>query len=183
MGADLSSYERTCTDIGFKPRTQAYGECVLEFDRRAKTNVNTIVSPPLSANATNLSPEDQQCAKFGFDAGTSPFADCRLKLEMNKRDALQRQSAYEAEQQRYQEQVAAAEKEKARQKSDAQIRYGLALMQGRSPNFSDNVNSANQSMGWAPPSAPTPPQLQSFIIQSPKGMTTCTVMGNMYNCN
>lgn len=33
---DLSSYEKTCSDIGFKKETTAYGECVLELDRRKR---------------------------------------------------------------------------------------------------------------------------------------------------
>ena len=34
-GAGLADYEATCLDLGFKKRTPAYGECVLELDRRA----------------------------------------------------------------------------------------------------------------------------------------------------
>lgn len=34
-GADLAVYEKTCVDLGFKKRTAAYGECVLELDGRA----------------------------------------------------------------------------------------------------------------------------------------------------
>ena len=34
-GADLSEYEKTCLDLGFKKRTPAYGECVLELDKRS----------------------------------------------------------------------------------------------------------------------------------------------------
>ena len=33
-GAGLADYETTCLDLGFKKRTPANGECVLELDRR-----------------------------------------------------------------------------------------------------------------------------------------------------
>jgi hypothetical protein len=34
-GAGLADYEKTCLDLGFKKRTPAYGECVLELDKRS----------------------------------------------------------------------------------------------------------------------------------------------------
>ena len=34
---DLTSFKKTCSEIGFKPGTEKYGECVLELVRRTKT--------------------------------------------------------------------------------------------------------------------------------------------------
>lgn len=137
------------------------------------------MGPSEKAKFGDGTPEHQACFKFGFTGGTLPYSDCRLKLEMNKQYAAQRQATFEAEQQRYQEQVAAFEKEKERQKKLAQMRYGLALMGSTSPTFAGGIADANRAMGWAPPE---PPKLQPFTIQGPKGTTTCTVMGNIYNC-
>ncbi len=168
---DISVYEKSCADIGFKKGTPTFGECVLELDRRASGQIRV---------SANNSAEDQQCEKFGFTAGTPAFADCRLKLEINKQEAAQRQAAFVAEQRRYQEQVAAAKKEKERQQGLALMQFGAALAGSKSPTFAGGIADANRAMGWAPPE---PPKLQPFMIQGPRGTMTCMVIGNMYNCN
>ncbi len=168
---DISVYEKSCADIGFKTGTPTFGECVLELDRRASAQTR---------NNVKNSDEGLQCEKFGFSSGTQAFADCRLKLEINKQEAAQRQAVFAAEQKRYQEQVAAAKKEKERQQGLALMRFGAALAGSTSPTFAGGIADANRAMGWAPPE---PPKLQSFMIQGPRGTTTCMVIGNMYNCN
>ena len=35
FGADLSEYQKTCVELGFKARTQAYSACVLKLERRS----------------------------------------------------------------------------------------------------------------------------------------------------
>ena len=168
---DISVFEKSCSDIGFKKGTPTFGECVLELDRRASGQIT---------NSAKKSAEDQQCEKFGFTSATQAFADCRLKLEVNKQEASQRQAAFAAEQRRYQEQVAAVKKEKERQQGLALMQFGAALAGSSSPTFAGGIADANRAMGWAPPE---PPKLQPFMIQGPRGTTTCMVMGNMYSCN
>ena len=130
------------------------------------------------------------CAKFGFVVGSTPYSDCRLKIDIAKREQAQRQAAYEIEQQRYQEeqrryeaQVAEYEREKERQKGLALLRFSAALAGGTSPYFSENLaNAGRQSLGMAP-TPPTRPQIQNFTITNPAGrMTNCTVFGNNINC-
>lgn len=179
---DGSSGDAHCKALKLVPTTPKYLNCRKDF-----SNSETIAKRVEQENFRALeqakvgdgTPEHQQCLKFGFIGSTPPYADCRLRLEMNKQQVAQRQEAYEAERQRYDEQVAAYEKEKERQKKLAQIRYGLALMGSTSPTFAGGIADANRAMGWAPPE---PPKLQPFTIQGPKGTTTCTVIGNMYNC-
>ena len=189
---DGSMGDLYCKSTRLEPTTPKYLTCRKNFDeaeelvrvteiQRQRTEDETKKANE-QAKAGDGTQEHQVCFKFGFVFGSSGYADCRLKLEVNLRDAAQRQIAYEAEQRRFQAQLAAAEKEKERQKSLGLLRFGLALMGGTSPNFSDNVKSANQSMGWTPTAAPPPPQMQPFMINTPKGLTTCTVVGNMYNC-
>jgi hypothetical protein len=173
-----------------KPEYKAISESFLEIviqskikDKKvekAQQMIRSLVAEGKSnVGKSDGSPDDALCQKYGFTLHTQPYSECRMKLDIAKKEAAQRQAAFEAEQQRYQEQVAAFEKEKERQKKLAQMRYGLALMGSTSPTFAGGIADANRAMGWAPPE---PPKLQPFTIQGPKGTTTCTVIGNMYNC-
>ena len=133
--------------------------------------------------------EHETCYKYGFVTGTAPYSECRLKIDVAKSEYAQRQAAYELEKQRYQEEqrryearVAEVEREKERRKYEGLMKFGLALMGGTSPNFTDNLNSANRAMGWAPPTPPAPPAMLNFTITGPKGVTTCTITGNVYRC-
>lgn len=194
--AGLAEHEATCSELGFKKKTQAYGECVLELDQREtagraqaikQVQQQTQIQAQQKGDGTN---EHQMCAKFGFTVGSAPYSDCRLKIDIAKREQAQRQAAYDIEQQRYQEeqrryeaQVAEYEREKERQKGLALLRFGAALAGGTSPYFSENLgNAGRQSLGLAP-IAPTRPQIQNFTITNPAGrMTNCTAVGNNINC-
>ncbi len=192
----LEDYEATCSQIGFKKRTPAYGECVLELDRRATLAKETAIEQPRQQQATVKSaqgddtPDHQTCNQFGFTVGTPQYSDCRLKISIAKQEQAQRQLAYEADQNRYQEEqrrydakVAEFEKQKEIQKSLALMKFGFALMGGTSSNASENLaNASRQSLGMAP-MPPATPQIQNFTIRNPAGrMTNCTVIGNNINC-
>jgi hypothetical protein len=206
--ADLTQHEVTCAELGFKKRTPAYGECVLELDQRQKAAMGVVEKQERLRQQESISRESeiakqqmqqrgdgsvehQTCNRFGFIVGTPPYSECRLKIDIAKREQAQKQAAYEAEQRRYQEeqrryeaQVAEYEKERERQKGAALMRFGLALMGGTSPNASENfANAGRQSLGL-PPVAPTRPSIQNFTITGPdRRMTNCTVFGNNINCN
>jgi hypothetical protein len=191
---NLSKHELTCQELGFKRRTQAYGECVLELDQR-ENKISTQVNKHSQQQKQNQqsgdgSIEHQTCSRFGFIVGTQPYSDCRLRIDIAKREQNQRQAAYEADQQRYQEErrrydakVAELERQKEKQKGDAMIKFGLALMGGTSPNASENLaNAGRQSLGMAP-IPPASPSFQNFTITGPSGrITNCTALGNMINC-
>lgn len=133
---------------------------------------------------------EQSCKRMGFVPGTSAYSDCQLRLEIATREAQQREAAFEAAQRqyelelrRYQEQVARYEKEKERQKSDAFVRFGSALLGGSSPHFSENFANAGRASLGLPPAAPVAPPIQNFNITGPSGrMTSCSVVGNNINC-
>jgi hypothetical protein len=192
----ISDYETTCSELGFKKRTAAYGECVLELDQRSKTvKAQPIEQPKLSQEQVSSSqgdgtPEHKTCSRFGFATSTPAYSDCRLKIDIAKREQAQKQLAYEADQRRYQEEqrqyeakVAEYERQKEIQKSLALMRFGLSLMGGTSPNASENfANAGRASLGMAPVQ-PTRPQVQNFTITNPAGrMTNCNVIGNNINC-
>jgi len=178
--------EKTCTDIGFQPRTEAHAECVLElFERKKKQG-----QAKNSQTKVDGTPEHIACEKFGFIVGSAPYSDCRLKMDVAKRDAQQKQAAYELAQRKYemelrqyQEQIARYEKEKERREGEAMMRFGLSLLGGTSPYFSENLANAGRASLGLPPAPPVAPQIQNFNITSPGGrMTNCSVVGNNINC-
>ena len=137
------------------------------------------------------SEDDLLCQKFGFKFSTQPYSECRLKIEIAKKQNEQAERIYaqqkkqfELEQQRYQEEVAAYEKEKERRKGAAMMQFGLALMGGQSPRASENFANAGRSALGLPPIAPAQPTFQNFTITSPNGrITNCNVFGTNVNCN
>jgi hypothetical protein len=210
FGADLAEHEKTCLDLGFKKRTSAYGECVLELDRRTvieqkrneqqradqqrqvqeqQRQVEQQRNAAMAARGDGT-PDHQTCNRFGFIAGTSQYSDCRLRIDIAKREAQQRQVAFEAEQRRYEAEQAQYqarmiefEKEKDRQRGLALLRFSSALASGTSPYLSENLGNAGRASLGIAPVAPTRPQIQNFSITGPSGrMTNCTAINNNINC-
>jgi hypothetical protein len=190
---DLTAHEKTCAEIGFKKRTLAFGECVMELDQRAsveRTQAMKLSQQQVQQQGDGTN-EHQICEKFGFVVGNAPYSDCRLKINIAKQEQTQRQATYDAEQrrylveqQRYDAQVAELERQKEKQRADGLIRFGLALMGGTSPHASENfANAGRQALGLAP-APPIRPQIQNFTITNPGRQTTnCTMIGNNINCH
>lgn len=198
--ADFSDHEKTCLDLGFKKRTPAYGECVLELDRRSSGQQKQVErsrneqqnqqQEKERAAQGDGTPDHQTCYKYGFIFGTPQYGECRQKIDLARRDATQKQAAYDlelrrydAEKKRYDDQVAAYEKEKERQRGLAMMKFGAALMSGTSPYASENFANAGRAVVGLPPVAPTRPQIQNYTITTPGGrMVNCTNIGNNINC-
>jgi hypothetical protein len=156
FGADLTEYEKTCLDLGFKKRTPAYGECVLELDKRATADQKQVDRQ--RSEQQRLSQEQQQrqatlqkqqeeqqrsteinrrgdgtadhqtCYGFGLVPGTAPYSDCRLRMTIAKREAEQRQAAIDAEQRRYETKLAAEREQKEQEETRRRIgAVGAAL--------------------------------------------------------
>ena len=202
FGAELSDYEKTCLDLGFKKRTPAYGECVLELDKRSTVDMKLAdrqraeqqrqaqEQQRAAAARGDGSPDHQTCAGFGFVAGTTPYSDCRMRISIAKREAQQRQAAFEADQQRYVAERREYDAKVAEQKRQREVdgwlkasQFFFALGAGQSRNFSENAANAGRVVSGQPPLPPTQPQIQNFTITGPSGrMTSCTAMGNHVNC-
>jgi hypothetical protein len=116
FGADISGYEKTCLDLGFKQRSPAYGECVLELEKRGSAGEKLAERQRMEQQqqqnrqrAAEINqrgdgtPDHQTCYKFGLIPSTPQYSDCRLKLTIAKREADQRQAAFESERRRYEE--------------------------------------------------------------------------------
>jgi hypothetical protein len=93
------------------------------------------------------------------------------------------QKRYEQELKEYQEKLARIEKEKNRQEGEAIMRFGLALMDGKSAHFSENLANAGRASLGLLPTQPVRPRFESFIITTPRGrITHCGVTGNLVQC-
>jgi hypothetical protein len=162
---DLAQYESLCADIGFKAKTEAFGQCVLEL-----VDKNKVSSNPLSQ-------DEQLCRSYGFKQNTSGFSECKLKLDLAKKQSLELQDRYNREKAEYDRQVAAIEKEKERQRGMRQLELGLRMMGGQRPI--DAVNSIGTGM----PIAPSRPSPINQTITMPNGrMINCTTLGTNTNC-
>lgn len=118
---DTSSEEATCKDIGFRPKTAAYGDCVLKLVARS------------AAAAVPLSPDEQACHNYGFKRGTTQFSQCVMQQEGQRRYAQQQQQQIAIQQQQLaiqqQQQQALAEAERRRRNDrEAAALMGLSQM-------------------------------------------------------
>jgi len=157
----------------------------------AKKEVGILVEKNLTkAGKGDDSEEDKLCQKFGFEVLSAEYSQCRMKVEIAKREAADRQREYDLAKRRYEEEMARYEQQKAefdrereRRRGEAMLKFGLALMGGTSPNASENfANAGRQSLGL-PPLAPSRPTIQNFTITAPNGrMTNCSAIGNNINC-
>lgn len=196
--ADLAPYEKTCAELGFKRKTPAFGDCVLELFDRAKSQHRSAALEEQKRNEEESrrrsaeqaargdgTPEHGMCMRYGFTPGTTSYAECRQKIDIAKADAAHRQRVYEQQQREYQERLAEYKRERERRQGEALLRFGAALAGGTSSNFSENFGNAGRaSLGMEPqPPRMAPPQQQTFTIRTPDGrMTNCTYIGNNINC-
>jgi hypothetical protein len=159
FAVDLSTYENQCAEIGFKRKTPAFGECVLELHSRGS---NTQKSLNSSGDGT---PDHATCARYGFQAGTVEYSQCRMQIDTARNQAQQQQRQYE-------EQIAAQQKAKDQAKGEAALLLGLGLMAGSGQRQSINNNLTTIQ----------PPQMDR-IYNLPGGkFMRCSTMGMVTNC-
>lgn len=156
---DLSAYENQCADIGFKRKTQPFGECVLELRARGDTSARSQVNVVSQGDGT---PDHSTCSRYGFNAGTTEYAQCRMQIDSAKTQAQAQQRQYEAQ---------LTEQRRAREKAqgEAMLMLGLGMMGGGRP-------STPSQLTIEPPS-PT------RIYNLPGGkFMTCKTTGSVTNC-
>jgi hypothetical protein len=158
---DLSTYENQCADIGFKRKTQPFGECVLDLRARGGTSSRSPVNAVSQGDGT---PDHSTCSRYGFNAGTTEYSQCRMQIDVARSQAQEQQRQYEA-------QVAEQNKAKERAKGEALLMLGLGMMAGggKRPS-SSNFNTIE------------PPQMDR-IYNLPGGkFMRCSTLGMVTNC-
>jgi hypothetical protein len=153
-----------------------------EEDRKATEERKRIETERIAREGDG-SPDDLNCKKFGFQPQALGYGECRLKLDLARKQFDAQQKDFEASQRQFQAQVDAYNKEIERQKSLALMKFGLNLMAGTSPYASQNfANAARETFG-PPPSPPQPLGIRTQNIVMPNGkMITCTSTQNLTNC-
>lgn len=171
---DTSTEEKTCVDIGFKRKTEAFGNCVLELVNRGGGSGNRQTSQQYSSGSGD--PDDAACRGYGFKPNTVDYAGCRQRIDLAKQSAKQQQDIYQQQKSQYDEQVAAIEKQKAKERNMKQLEMGLRMMGGQS------VQDAAMATARMPPIPQPPgPITQRITMPNGRGMT-CTTVGMNTNC-
>lgn len=185
---EFSVFSNVCTEIGFKPKTEAHGDCVLELRRRELSKKQQTSRPSEALEMPQKvkipgdgSPDDNTCQKFGIFPGSDAYGQCRIQLKTAAENAQRQQALYEQQQQAYEQQLAAYEEEKKRRekaKALKQLELGLRLLAGQPP-----ADAAMATAGMMP-IAPQRPSVETYTITTPRGMTNCTYVSSarVMNC-
>jgi hypothetical protein len=168
---DTSTEEATCRDIGFRPKTVAFADCVMKLLARGASLVS---SAPLS-------PDEQTCKNYGFGRGTAQFSQCLMQLEQVTRQAQNQQNLYELQVAQYQQQQSQFEaqqkyikEERDRRKWAAIGRLGAGMANSTSSSFLGALNEGLAAANGVPISRPAPeppsrPVSQNYTVRLPNG--------------
>ena len=170
---DTSVEEKTCSEIGFKRKTESFGNCVLELVQRKGGQANRQSSQIVNQSPLSNDPDDATCRKYGFRAGTNEYAQCRQQIDQARQDSQRQQAQYEAQQRQYQAQLNEQKRQREAAASMALLNMGLGMMAGGSP----------QTNFGPPPIAPQPPQNfhRTYMLPGNRIMT-CNTTGAITNC-
>ena len=165
MALDLTNYENTCTEIGFKKKTPAFGECVLELhSREVKTAPVKQKQAQTAISQGDGTPDHATCAKYGFQAGTTEYSQCRMQIDTARKQA-------EEQERQYQDQLSAQARAKEKAQGEAIFLLGMGLLSGAKPNAQSN------NLPFIQP----PKRNHTYTLPNGK-MMTCNTNGSFTNC-
>lgn len=172
MAIDTSSAEKTCVEIGFKKKTEAFGNCVLELINRNGGGQGA----RNSGNGEGGS-DDATCKSYGFNPGSQGYSQCKQNIDIARQQGAQQQAQYEQQNRQYQEQLAAYQKQVKQVQAQRSLDMGLRMMGGQS------AQDAYLSIGTGAPIAPLTPAPSTRTYMLPGGKTmNCTTTGPVTNC-
>jgi len=172
---DTSAEEKTCTEIGFKPKTEKFGNCVLElYSRRGgKSSVNS----SQASRTGDGSKDDATCQNYGFKPGQDSYSNCRMQIDMARKEADVAQARYQQELNAYEQQVAELKRQQDKARSMRQLELGLRMMGGQPP-----IEAINSLGTGAPITRPTPPTTHHSIRLPDGRIMNCNTVGPHTNC-
>ena len=200
---DISSEKKTCAELGFKPKSKAFSNCVVKLHNKPKeklddqSNLIAITEITPKGDGTN---DDGICQKYGFKVGDESYKKCRLELKIAQDRADDQLRQYELQKQAYEEQIrqyqqqnrireAAIEEQrlaKERQDNINLLTFGLGIATGRTfyeaaPALSGQPMHQREYPQIIPPPQPT---FDSFQLVTPYGRSNCSYnsMTRQMNC-
>jgi hypothetical protein len=169
---ELERYGTTCKEIGFKPKTPDYGDCVLELRKR---DLNKTQKQKSNSGGSNKDYE-ARAAKY-FQQQEEQY---QRQIEADNINASRQQAEYERQKAEYDQQKAAYDsrvaevaREKERQKGLTLLELGLRMSSGQSVR---DAAMATAGMQPLPPTAPTGLQRhENFRVTNGQGdFANCT---------
>ncbi len=165
LAKDTAAEEKVCSEIGFKRKTEAFGNCVLELVGRKGSQF---------VAADSSDPDDATCIKYGFKRGTNEFAQCKLQIDQAKQDTQRQQAQYAQQQQKYEADLKAYKRQREDARDMALLGLGLGLLGGG--------GSQGSSAGPAPIPPPIPSnEFRRYSLPNGKIMQ-CNTFGTVTNC-
>lgn len=129
---------------------------------------------PAAPVVTEADPDALTCERYGYERGKPGFADCMMQLDMARKALEQADAQYARDKALYQEQLAAAEKERKRQLGLRQLEMGLGLLAGGGVRQQGSTPSA--------PLAPPPPPTTRTIRLPNGNQVVCQTIGSYTSC-
>ena len=176
---EFEQYKNTCVEVGFKPKTPDFGDCVLELRKRdlsKKTTKapQTSTSRSSSAKDTYSAPK-QTSNNLQYEAEANDFFRQQQVLYDKQMELYQVQQAEFARQKNEHDAMVAAAAEKERkEKGMRQLEMGLRMLAGES------VQDAAMGAARIPPLRVAPPSMPRMQFQENYRITTPN--GGLVNC-
>jgi hypothetical protein len=184
---DTAVEEATCKDIGFRPKTASFADCVLELLSRKEAKANDLASRSkggvMSSSVVQgvaATSNRQSCIDYGFKVSTAEFGQCLMQLDETQRQAQIQQQQYELQLAQYQQQVAAynaqqeeIKRERNRRQGEALLRMSQGMLNSSSPTLLGGMADGFSAVNGGPvtqPVAPLPPPNQNYTIRLPNGI-------------
>jgi len=181
LAIDTSAEEKTCREIGFKPKTEKFANCVLElYERRGSQTASRPSNPRNVAGSAAVgdgSQDDQTCQKYGLKPGQPEYGNCRMQIDMARQQVAREQAKYQAELVAYEKQKKEQDAQRRREQGLRQMAIGAGIASGQI-----SLEDLGRSSLGLPP-APRAPDMQNQTIRLPNGsLVHCNTVGSITNC-
>jgi TPR repeat protein len=174
--SDLQSAKKQCAELGFKPKTEKFGSCVLELRKRSQNNQSATIQPQKNPVQSQFKPigdgssDDATCQRYGFTPQTDAYGQCRMQIDNAKREMQAQQAQYAEQQKQYQDEV-------YRQRSLKQAEFFARFGSGETPNEA-LINTWGNGV-VKPRQLPT---TRTIILPGGRGVMSCTTTGDVTSC-
>jgi len=167
--ADMTEYKNICEDIGFKPKTEKFGECVLKL--RSKNSSTQNNNTKVISNTNDIEELKRQ---------HQTLAQQQFQALQKQNDLLERQYQNQLSIQAQQKKAAADAKRK--RVSVYLMKLGAGMMQGQT--MGDSARAAQGLPLIDAPRRPTMQPMQDYRVTLPNGsFYTCRYDANVRRAN